>query len=98
MPDLTPAAELRAAAATLKAAALGAQEASPTPWTPGDPTDPQLRWIALMDPDMGPLIAQVFDRWAWLVDLDPIFLDRVGGPETLAVARSLNTPTEEQIP
>lgn len=114
MPDLTPAAELRAASATLKAAALSAQEAIPTPWTPDDPMDPELRWIALMDPAMGPPLAEWLEYMArryenrlkvaavvWSDALDRSdadrFADKVdGGTHALAVARSINTPTEEQ--
>lgn len=110
MPDLTPAAELRAASAKLRSAALSAQEASPTPWTPDDPMDPELRWIALMHPGMGPLLAKLLDDaarsydaaaiaagrvWPLPCDESEAFIRQQTPTAALAVARAVNTPTEE---
>ena len=47
-------------------------------------------WIAAMHPGVGAALAQLLDRWAWLGRADPDLLNRVGGPEALAVARLIN--------
>lgn len=49
-------------------------------------------WIAAMHPGVGAALAQLLDRWAWLGRVDPDLLNRVGGPEALAVARLINGP------
>lgn len=49
-----------------------------------------LEYIAAMDPIVGAALAEVFDAWARMVDLDPDLLNRIGGAETLAVARQIN--------
>lgn len=46
-------------------------------------------FIAAMHPGVGAALAQVFDAWARMGELDPDLLHRVGGPETLAAARAL---------
>lgn len=46
---------------------------------------------AAMDPHVGTLLADVFEAWARIGELDPDLLNRVGGPETLAIARAINT-------
>lgn len=48
-------------------------------------------YIAAMGPNVGALLADVFTAWARIGELDPDLLNRVGGPETLAVARAINT-------
>lgn len=48
-------------------------------------------YAAAMDPTVGLVLAAVFEAWARMGDLDPDLLNRVGGPETLAVARAINT-------
>jgi hypothetical protein len=48
-------------------------------------------YIAAMHPGVGRLLGAVFDAWARMGELDPDLLNRVGGPETLAVARALTT-------
>lgn len=47
-------------------------------------------YIAAMHPGVGLPLATVFDAWARMGELDPDLLNRVGGPETLAVARAIN--------
>lgn len=42
------------------------------------------------NPPTALLLVAVFDAWARIGDLDPDLLNRIGGPETLAVARALN--------
>lgn len=49
-----------------------------------------LEYIAAMHPGVGGLLAEVFDAWARMGDLDPDLLNRIGGPETLAAARAIN--------
>lgn len=46
--------------------------------------------IALWDPDVAELVARVLDAWANMVRLDPDLIHRVGGDQTLAVARAIN--------
>lgn len=48
-----------------------------------------LPYIAVMDPAVGAALADVFEAWARAGALGPDLLSRVGGPETLAVAREL---------
>lgn len=50
-------------------------------------------YIAAMHPGVGAALADMLDQWAWLGSQDPDLLNRVGGPEVLAVARLVN---EEQ--
>jgi hypothetical protein len=45
--------------------------------------------IAYWDPTVTVLVADVFDQWARMGELDPDLLHRVGGPETLALARAI---------
>lgn len=53
-------------------------------------------WIALMHPGVGEALAVVFDKWARMGELDPDLLNRVGGPETVALAGLiLGTPAGE---
>ena len=73
--DLTPADELRAAAATARSWVAAD---SSTAWAPSA--------IAAFGPDL----ATVFNQWARLADLDPDLLNRIGGQETLATARAIN--------
>ncbi|MDX3586001.1 hypothetical protein [Streptomyces europaeiscabiei] len=47
-------------------------------------------YIAVMHPDVGHALAAVFDAWARIGDLDPDLLHRIGGPETIEVARQIN--------
>lgn len=47
-------------------------------------------YIAVMHPDVAHSLAEVFDAWARIGDLDPDLLNRVAGPETIAVARQIN--------
>lgn len=51
-----------------------------------------------MAPDLARLLAAVFDKWEWLGTIDPIRLRRVGGPETLALARAINAHKEGLTP
>lgn len=53
-------------------------------------TAPVGAYIAAMGPNVGALLADVFMAWARIGELDPDLLNRVGGPETLAVARAIN--------
>jgi len=48
-----------------------------------------LEWIALMHPGHGALLAAMFDRWARMVEYDATQINRVGGPETLALADAI---------
>lgn len=57
-----------------------------------DTETPELAaYIVAMGPNAGVALAEVFDAWARMVDLDPDLLNRIGGQETLAVARQINT-------
>ena len=47
-------------------------------------------YIVTMHPGVGAALAALLDRWAWLGRTDPDLLNRVGGPEALAVARIIN--------
>lgn len=47
-------------------------------------------YIAVMHPDVAHALVEVFDAWARMASLDPDLLNRVGGPETLALARQIN--------
>lgn len=49
---------------------------------------------AAMDPAVGTALAEVFDAWARMADLDPDLLNRIGGEETLALARQINTGSQ----
>lgn len=121
MPDLTPAAEIRAAAALVRSHAEAASADAGTPWTshPRRPeqadsvadirstpfkmllhgaapygrgpfvTGPVGRWIALVDPAVGLLLAAWLDSAA--EDAEQIGADH----HALALARAINTPTEE---
>lgn len=51
-------------------------------------------YIAAMGPDVGMLLADTFDAWARMGELDPDLLHRVGGPETLNIARQINTRSQ----
>ena len=51
-------------------------------------------YIAVMHPDVGHALARVFDAWARIGELDPDLLNRVGGHETLALARLINTGSQ----
>jgi hypothetical protein len=44
--------------------------------------------MAGMDPLVGLALAVLFDRIAWMVEIDADLTERVGVPETLAVARA----------
>lgn len=48
-------------------------------------------YIAAMGPNVGTLLADTFTAWARMGELDPGLLNRVGGPETLVLARAINT-------
>jgi hypothetical protein len=48
-------------------------------------------WIAAMHPGVGPVLARVFDVWARMGELDADLLNRIGGEETLAVARAITS-------
>lgn len=48
-------------------------------------------YIAAMGPTVGVALAGIFTAWARMGDLDPDLLHRDGGPETLALARLINT-------
>lgn len=123
---MTPADELRAAAARLRALAEAAstdrygrdtstwisEQRSPTDarlLTPdrtpilhggssgpnGRGTRPHLHpqhaaYIAAMHPGVGTALADMLTQWAHAADLDPDLLNRIGGPETLAIARLIN--------
>lgn len=108
MPDLTPADDLRAAAARLRAALHHAPPCQhpdcghPEGWHKQDADGYTVctscdydahRYVSpgleLPDGVGGPL-ATVFDRWARLADFSPDLLKRIGGEETLAVARAIN--------
>lgn len=54
------------------------------PWRQADAS-----WIALMGPAVGEALAAALDQWAFLVEHDVDQLDRIGGPETLALADAL---------
>jgi len=56
-----------------------------------DGSETDAAYIAAMGPNVGTALADVFDAWARVGELDPDLLNRVGGPETLAVARAINT-------
>jgi hypothetical protein len=45
-------------------------------------------YIAAMHPLVGVAVADLLDRTAWMVELDPELAGRVGVDETLAVARA----------
>jgi len=45
--------------------------------------------IALWDPTTALLVADVFDKWARMGEMDADLLHRVGGPETLTLARAI---------
>jgi hypothetical protein len=47
-------------------------------------------FAAAMGPSVGAALVGVFDAWARMGDLDPDLLNRIGGPETLALARAIN--------
>lgn len=50
---------------------------------------PVADYIAAVQPTVGLVLAEVFDAWARMADMDPDLLHRVGGPETLAAARQI---------
>ncbi|MEV7154878.1 hypothetical protein AB0N77_09665 [Streptomyces misionensis] len=50
-------------------------------------------YIAAMHPGVGLALAKVFDAWARMASYDSTLLHRVGGDETLAVARAINGST-----
>jgi hypothetical protein len=51
------------------------------------PDDATTVYIAAMDPRVGKALAEVFRVWARMGRLDPDLLRRVGGDETVALAR-----------
>ena len=51
--------------------------------------------MALWDPPMAEMVAKLFDRWAWMVRLDDDLIHRIGGDETLALARAVLGEQEE---
>lgn len=56
-----------------------------------DTETPELAaYIVAMGPNVGVALAEVFDAWARMGELDPDLLNRVGGPETLTLARQIN--------
>jgi hypothetical protein len=46
-------------------------------------------FAAAMGPNVGLILAGVFDAWARMGDLDPDLLNRVGGRETVTLARQI---------
>lgn len=56
----------------------------------GDQGKADAAYIAAMNPLVGKALAAVLRQWAKMIRLDPAFLRRVGGEETLAVARLIN--------
>ncbi|WP_181785115.1 hypothetical protein [Streptomyces phytophilus] len=52
-----------------------------------------LAYIAVMHPGVALALAAVFEVWARMVDMDPDLLHRIGGEETLAVARAIGGET-----
>lgn len=54
-------------------------------------------YIAGMDPAVGLALAALFDRIAWMAELDEELLGRVGVDETLAVALAYLSKTEEAV-
>lgn len=54
-----------------------------------DESGPDADYIAAMHPAVGEQLAKVFDAWARMASYDPDLLHRVGGDETLAVARAI---------
>ena len=111
---MSPAEELRAAAARIREVA---DKATPGPWLnldrgdrivtepdsagefeyvvdePLDSNPDNGEHIAMWHPSVALLVAEVFDKWAGIGELDPDLLYRVGGQETLAVARAINGST-----
>jgi hypothetical protein len=85
MPDPTVVEELRAASARLRKLADDDEL-----YTAAGGSD-----FGPMPPDLARLVATVFDAWARMGDLDPDLLNRVGGQETLAVARAVNASKEQ---
>ncbi len=55
-----------------------------------DGSEADAAYIAAMGPIVGTALAGVFDAWARMADLDPDLIHRIGGKETLAVARQIN--------
>lgn len=51
-------------------------------------------YAAALHPGVGAALAEVFDAWARMVDVDPDLMHRVGGRETLALARQINTGSQ----
>ncbi|WUH94584.1 hypothetical protein OG900_33515 [Streptomyces sp. NBC_00433] len=47
---------------------------------------PEAAEVAAAHPVSGAALAAVFDKWARMGELDPDLLNRVGGPETVALA------------
>jgi hypothetical protein len=80
-----------------------AEESTPGPWADkghlvtsaaagtsiAEPFWSDTTHIALWNPTVALLVADVFDEWARMGELDPDLLHRVGGPETLALARAI---------
>jgi hypothetical protein len=46
-----------------------------------------------IDPELAHPLADLLDKWAWMGELTPDVLNRIGGPETLAIARAINQET-----
>jgi hypothetical protein len=51
-------------------------------------------YAAALHPGVGAALAGVFDAWARMADVDPDLMHRVGGRETLALARLINTGSQ----
>lgn len=81
---MTKAEELRRAALRLREQARAAIEQH----IQGD--DGQVMRFVAIEPATAGLVAEVFDQWAWIAEKDPDLIHRIGGPETLAAARSIN--------
>jgi hypothetical protein len=51
-------------------------------------------FAAAIGPTVGTALAKVFDAWARMADLDPDLLNRIGGEETLTLARLIDTGSQ----
>lgn len=88
----TAADELRAAASSVRSVAEANKAISEN-----RPLPPEMQGRtradvtrADMHPAVGRALAEVFDAWAHVASLDLDLLNRVGGPETLTLARQIN--------
>lgn len=52
---------------------------------------PAGKLAGLLNPNTARALAGSLREWARVGDLDPDLLNRVGGPETIALARAINT-------